>query len=71
MSVDSSVKGIQSLLAKALAEIDGAANSRDIEQVRVRLLGRKGAVTGQLKRIRSLPEKERRAFGQAVKRSGD
>ena len=66
MSVDSSVGGIQSLVDEALVEIDGAESSRDIEQARVRFLGKKGALTEQLKRIGSLPTQERRAFGQAV-----
>ena len=66
MSVDSSVGGIQSLVDEALVEIGGAESSRDIEQARVRFLGKKGALTEQLKRIGSLPTQERRAFGQAV-----
>ena len=51
---------------KPLVEIGGAESSRDIEQARVRFLGKKGALTEQLKRIGSLPTQERRAFGQAV-----
>ena len=66
MSVDSSVGGIQSLVDEALVEIGGAESSRDIEQARVRFLGKKGALTEQLKHIGSLPTQERRAFGQAV-----
>ena len=66
MSVDSSVGGIQLLVDEALVEIGGAESSRDIEQVRVGFLGKKGALTEQLKRIGSLPTQERRAFGQAV-----
>ena len=66
MSVDSSVGGIQLLVDEALVEIGGTESSRDIEQARVRFLGKKGALTEQLKRIGSLPTQERRAFGQAV-----
>ena len=66
MSVDSSVGGIQSIVDEALVEITGAKCSRDIEQVRVRYLGKKGGLTKQLKRIGSLPTSERRVFGQAV-----
>ena len=66
MSVDSSVGSIQSLVDEALVQIGGAESSRDIEQARVRFLGKKGALTEQLKRIGSLPTQERRAFGQAV-----
>ena len=67
MSVDSSVGDIQSIVDEALVEIVGAKSSRDIEQVRVRYLGKKGGITEQLKRIGNLPIQERRAFGQAVK----
>ena len=66
MSVDSSVGGIQLLVDEALVEIGSAERSRDIEQARVRFLGKKSALTQQLKRIGSLPTQERRAFGQAV-----
>ena len=66
MSVDSSVSGIQSLVGEALVEIGSAESSRDIEQARIRFLGKKSALTKQLKRIGSLPTQERRAFGQAV-----
>ena len=66
MSVDSSVGSIQLLVDEALVEIGSAERSRDIEQARVRFLGKKSALTKQLKRIGSLPTQERRAFGQAV-----
>ena len=66
MSVDSSVGGIQARLDEPIIEIGGAESSRDIEQARIRFLGKKGALTQQLKRTGSLPTQERRAFGQAV-----
>ena len=66
MSVDSSVVGVQYLVDKALVEVGGAESSRDIEQVRIRYLGKKGGLTEQLKRIGSLRTEERRDFGQAL-----
>jgi phenylalanyl-tRNA synthetase alpha chain len=66
VSVDSSIGGIQTIIDEALVEIGGCRSSRDIEQARVRFLGKKGVLTDQLKRIGSLPTRERRAFGQAV-----
>ena len=51
---------------KPLVEIGGAESSRDIEQARVRFLGKKVYLQQQLKRVGSLPTQERRAFGQAV-----
>jgi phenylalanyl-tRNA synthetase alpha chain len=66
VSVDSSVDGIQLLVDEALAGIDSTKSSRELERARVRYLGKKGALTEQLKRVGSLPKQERRAFGQAV-----
>ena len=66
MSVDSSVGSIQSLVDEALVEIGSAESSRDIQQARVRFLGKRGVITEQLKGIGGLPKEERRAFGQAL-----
>jgi phenylalanyl-tRNA synthetase alpha chain len=69
VSFDSSARGLQSLLEEGLAEIDGAQSSRDIEQIKIRFLGKKGAVTQFLKHIGDLPKKERPRFGQAVNKA--
>ena len=49
MSVDSSAGGIKALVDQALIDVSGAKSSRDIEQVRVRFLGKNGALTEKLK----------------------
>jgi phenylalanyl-tRNA synthetase alpha chain len=66
VSVDSSLSSIQALIDEALVVIGDADTSRDIEYARVRYLGKKGALTSQLKKVGNLPTSRRRAFGQAV-----
>ncbi len=55
-------------MRKALAAIQSAAAPDELEALRVRLLGRKGEVTAQLKALGSLPAAERPAAGKAVNR---
>lgn len=47
-------------------DLDGVSTVADVEQVRVKYLGRKGLLTEQMKLIGSLPPEEKKAFGQAV-----
>jgi phenylalanyl-tRNA synthetase alpha chain len=51
---------------EALALIDQAANLRELDDARVRLLGRKGQLTSQLRALKEMPENERRSFGAAL-----
>ncbi len=55
---------------KTLADIEKAINSvtelKQLEQLRVKYLGRSGVVTAQLKKIGTLPEKDRAKAGQAA-----
>ena len=57
---------ITELLAQALVEIAQSPDERELDNVRVRYLGKKGEVTQQLKRLGSLPEEARPAVGQAI-----
>ena len=59
---------LEQLLKSGLSDITDAENSRDLEGVRVQLLGKQGSVTSQLKVIGSLALEERSAFGAAVNR---
>ncbi len=52
--------------AEALAQIEQAATPQDIEAVRVRLLGRKGQLTQQLRSLKDVDAEERRALGAAL-----
>ena len=57
---------LQDRAREALAEIESAATPDALEKLRVRLLGRKGEITAQLKALGSLPPEERPAAGKAV-----
>ena len=59
------------LLNQALSDISAAKDSAAVEQLRVALLGRQGAVTAQLKLIRAQPPEQRKTFGAAVNRIRD
>lgn len=55
-----------SLQADALAEIKSACDENTLEALRVRLLGKKGVLTGQLKALGTLPPDERPGAGQKI-----
>ncbi len=57
---------LQKRVREALAEIQSTEALDDLEALRVRLLGRKGEITAQLKALGSLPPQERPAAGKAV-----
>jgi phenylalanyl-tRNA synthetase alpha chain len=57
---------LASLVATGLAEIAAADDAAALDQVRVRLLGKKGAVTEQLKELGKLPPAERPAAGARI-----
>ena len=48
------------------AEMDAATTSEAVEAVRVKTLGKKGALTEELKKLASLPPDARKAYGAAV-----
>ncbi len=54
------------LKVEALSLIDQATDTRQLEETRVRLLGRKGQLTLQLRALKDLPEEERRSFGAGL-----
>ena len=54
------------LMERALAEVDASANLERLDDVRVRLLGKKGQLTEQLKSLGALPAAERPAAGQKI-----
>lgn len=60
------MEDLQQRVREALAEIESAATPDTLEKLRVRLLGRKGEITAQLKALGSLPPEERPAAGKAV-----
>ena len=65
MTTDAAVE-LARILDSGLTDIAGAQGTRELEAVRVALLGKQGSVTLQLKRIGSLPAEQRGAFGAEV-----
>ena len=57
---------LESLQHELLEAVAAAADLRELDEVRVQSLGKKGRVTDVLKTLGTLPPDERRAFGQRV-----
>ena len=55
---------VQEIIAAALEELARARSSQEVEQVRVKYLGKKGALTLLLRAVPKLPAKERPIVGQ-------
>jgi len=59
----------QNLLEDALEQVARADSERTLDEVRVRFLGKKGALTAQLKELGQLPSDQRREAGQQINRA--
>ena len=57
---------LSSLVDRALAEVSGCRDLAALDEIRVRLLGKKGLLTEQLKGLGRLPAAERPAAGQKI-----
>ena len=55
---------VRAILDRTLAEIAEAGSASDLEQIRVRVLGRSGELTGLLRSLGALPAAERPRVGQ-------
>jgi len=60
------VSTVTDLQTRALAEISASDDLQQLDDLRVRYLGKKGEVTAQLKSLGSMEPDQRRSFGQAV-----
>jgi len=60
------VNSITDLQNRALAEISASADLRQLDDLRVRYLGKKGEITGQLKSLGSMEPEQRKSYGQQV-----
>jgi len=60
------MQDLTSLIQQALGEIAAVSDLAALDEVRVRWLGKKGAITEQLKALGSLPASERAAAGQRI-----
>src|SRR4051794_41805208 len=63
------VERIEEIRAEASAAIEGAGTSGELEDLRVRYLGRKAELTSILRGIAELPPEERGAVGGAANRA--
>ncbi len=57
---------LEALRQKALAQLDALSSSKEVEEFRIRMLGKKGELTGLLRGMGSLPAEERPIVGQMV-----
>jgi len=62
---------IESLSAAALKEITACNTLAELEQIRVRLLGKKGELTNQLKNLGAMDPEARRAAGAVINTAKD
>ncbi len=60
---------VQEVLDRALAEVAGARSTSDLEQVRVRMLGRSGQLTTLLRSLGGIPAAERPRVGEEANRA--
>ncbi len=60
---------VQEVLDRALAEVAGARSTSDLEQVRVRVLGRSGQLTTLLRSLGAVPAAERPKIGEQTNRA--
>jgi phenylalanyl-tRNA synthetase alpha chain len=60
------VNDITALQDRALADIEASENLQQLDDLRVRYLGKKGEVTAQLKSLGQMEPEQRKAQGQAV-----
>ena len=60
---------VQEVLERALAEVAGARSTSDLEQVRVRVLGRAGQLTGVLRSLGSIAAADRPKVGEQANRA--
>ena len=60
---------VQEVLDRALAEVAGARSTSDLEQIRVRVLGRAGQLTTLLRSLGGIPAAERPKVGEQANRA--
>ena len=60
---------LEQVLSDAQAAVDGAADLRALDDVRVQYLGKSGVFTEQLKGLGKLPKEERPAAGQEINKA--
>jgi phenylalanyl-tRNA synthetase alpha chain len=64
-----SAPSVQEIRDRALADIAGARSTSKLEEIRVRVLGRSGALTGLLRALGALPDADRPRVGREANRA--
>lgn len=57
---------IEEMTERVLSSINQCADLKDIEDIRIRVLGKKGELTAALRSMKDLPAEERPAFGKRI-----
>lgn len=57
---------LQKLHAESIDAVKAAATSADLEQIRIKYLGRNGLIPALMKQLKDVPAEERPAFGKAA-----
>ncbi len=57
---------LEKLKNQALEDIEGCASLSELENIRIRVLGKKGELTAALRSMKDIPEQQRPAFGKSV-----
>jgi phenylalanyl-tRNA synthetase alpha chain len=57
---------IESIKSSALTEIDKAQSLKEVQDLKVKYLGKKGILTGKIKSLGSVPQKERPEYGRTL-----
>jgi phenylalanyl-tRNA synthetase alpha chain len=63
------VESVDDIIGQALAGIEACTDLRELDELRVRYLGKKGEITALLKSLGGMEPEQRKAFGQAVNRA--
>jgi phenylalanyl-tRNA synthetase alpha chain len=63
------MQDLEQMISEAEAAIDSASSLADLDQLRVRFLGKKGELTDLLKGLGQLPAEERPEAGQAINKA--
>ena len=59
-------QSLEKMLEEALSGIDSCTSLKDLEEIRIRLLGKKGELTASLRSMKDLSPEERPVFGKRV-----
>jgi phenylalanyl-tRNA synthetase alpha chain len=65
------VNAVTELQQRALTEIRASSDLQELDDLRVRYLGKKGEITTQLKSLGAMEPEQRKAFGQSVNAARD